>query len=297
MNGANPLTVLGGLANRQSVAAPPGMGGIMVASFTDFRANRGTQATLNWGTNAGSAEWWAKRSATQQNRMNFIKFGTHGYSIRLWEAAAGGPVLTYAITSAALTQIGDLSPQKADIWEHWCLTWDGVTHRAYRNGVETANAPNAGSYTNSTGAFFVGGSTTGEEIDGAITGLGIYQRALTPTEVKEHYAVGMALVPVASIVSGPTKSRISSVSGQDSTDITWKSDSDFQAYQIRSVPLSSSAVTEGVLVESNQVVTNGSQNTNYTSTITDDEIVANDPGDEPKLLKVFVQSYSGNWST
>lgn len=102
--------------------------------------------------------------------------------------------------------------------------------------------------------------------------------------------------PVPNIVS-TSRAIISHVSGYASTDIVWTSNEDFQAYQLRVVANSSDDVTTGTLIEQNQSPTaGGTANTQYTSTITDAELVAASPADGSKMIKLFVQDLAGNWS-
>ncbi len=94
-----------------------------------------------------------------------------------------------------------------------------------------------------------------------------------------------------------TRTRISHVAGFDSTDIVWTSDTDFTAYQFRVVGDASDPFTQGVQLETNQSpAAGGTAATEYTSTITDDEVEAVSPAEGAKLVKLFVQNASG-WSS
>ena len=104
--------------------------------------------------------------------------------------------------------------------------------------------------------------------------------------------------PTPNIVVGPDVTRISDETGKDQVTFEWESDEDFQSYQIRSVPTAGSDHTTGSLIEENVTpASGGTAGTNYSATITDDEITAVDPGDEIKIIKVFVRDIAGNWST
>lgn len=220
MNGANPLTVLAGTAARRSITSPAGMN-TLVADFSGFRANRATQATLNFATAAGSVEWWARRPSpdTSRPRQNFIKVGTHGYSLREWEylvppSPNPGIATLYITTSGGAAQINSAGDaQKSGVWQHWCGTWDGTTARFYVDGVEHGNAPATGTYTNSTGALFIGGSAANDEVDGSITGFAVYQRALTAAEVRKHYDVGMGRHRIRASGSFASKGHFTKVGG------------------------------------------------------------------------------------
>jgi hypothetical protein len=103
--------------------------------------------------------------------------------------------------------------------------------------------------------------------------------------------------PTVTVVSGPTAVKISRVAGKDETQITWESNYDFQDYQIRIVPSAISAVTSGTQLETNQTPpSGGTALTDYTATVSDDEMVAAMAAEGSNILKVFVQKPSGEWS-
>lgn len=104
--------------------------------------------------------------------------------------------------------------------------------------------------------------------------------------------------PTPDIIAGPTRSRISRVAGRDSFDLTWQASENFQHYKIKVVPATNSPHTAGTLIEEDVDPTSGGTGaTSYNATITDDELVAADPGEGSKIVKVFVQDIAGNWST
>ena len=133
---------------------------------------------------------------------------------------------------------------------------------------------------------------------------GAYFRKKAPTSVRRattyfigSQAGGDVIAPTANIVS-TTRSKISAVTGFDSTDIVWTADEAFQAYQFRVVADASDPYTSGVQLEANQnPAAGGAALTEYTSTITDDEVIAASPAEGVKLVKLFVQDSAGNWST
>lgn len=101
---------------------------------------------------------------------------------------------------------------------------------------------------------------------------------------------------VPNIVS-TSRTKISRVTGFDSTDVVWTSNINFTGYQFRVVQSSSDPVTQGVQLEINQnPAAGGTANTEYTSTITDDEVEAVSPAEGAKLVKLFIQNEAG-WSS
>lgn len=104
--------------------------------------------------------------------------------------------------------------------------------------------------------------------------------------------------PVTAIISGPTLTRISRVSGKDVFEFDWQSNEAFVSYKVKVVPATDSIHSAGTLVEQDvSPASGGLANTTYTANITDDELVAADPSDGAKIVKVFVQDAAGNWST
>lgn len=116
---------------------------------------------------------------------------------------------------------------------------------------------------------------------------------------EHHWLAGTydTTLPIPNILSGPTRSKISRVSGQDSFTFTWNSDEDFVEYKIKVVPGPTSPHTVGTLVEANEnPASGGTAGTVYTATVTDDEVVSADPADGQKIIKVFIRDSAGNWS-
>lgn len=102
------------------------------------------------------------------------------------------------------------------------------------------------------------------------------------------------VIPPTPTVGLPTRTKISRVTGRDSTSFDWSSNEDFQAYQVRLVPLATSLVGAGTLLVSGG---SGSTGQVITTTITDDEMVAAGAAEGTSIVKVFVQDNAGNWST
>lgn len=111
-----------------------------------------------------------------------------------------------------------------------------------------------------------------------------------------HHFVGSSdtTSPVVTVVS-VSKTKISRISPQDFTDVQFSADENFVEYQIRVVPANDSLVTAGTLIESGLM--SGNSGTQYTKTITDDELVAASSPDGSKIIKIFVKDAAGNWSS
>jgi hypothetical protein len=107
--------------------------------------------------------------------------------------------------------------------------------------------------------------------------------------------------PVVTLMSGPDLTKISKVAGKDVSTITWKADSDIQAYKVKVVPSTSSLENAGAQIPAaagSTNVTGGAvaANTVVTTAIHGADLEAADPGDTTKNVKVFVRDLAGNWS-
>lgn len=109
-------------------------------------------------------------------------------------------------------------------------------------------------------------------------------------------------VPVVT-VTGPDRSKISKISGFDSTALSFICDVDFEEYKVCVVPAITSLQDAGIIIP----VTNGSVNTsgaagNYAAntainvTIKGADLEAASTGDGVKIVKIFVKNVAGTWS-
>ena len=71
-------------------------------------------------------------------------------------------------------------------------TWDGETVRAYINGKQTNSMSLSGSITNNTTAIVVGAlpPNGGENWNGSLDDVRVYNRALSAAEVLQLYNLG-----------------------------------------------------------------------------------------------------------
>ncbi|MDP3909773.1 MAG: LamG domain-containing protein, partial [Gemmatimonadales bacterium] len=101
-------------------------------------------------------------------------------------------------TTTLATSTGQISTGK---WYHVAVTYDGVTMRIYKDGVEVASAPKTGAINTSAGVgVAIGGQPAGAgsaPFDGLIDDVRMYNRALTPLEVS-----GMAGDPTITLWYG-----------------------------------------------------------------------------------------------
>jgi VCBS repeat-containing protein len=149
------------------------------------------------GTVAFSVEFWAKKDtnpasvyplfvnkdsgSSPRNGWNIsmspdstgVDAGKIGFE--RWNAGVGdGP------TSTTATQVG--------VWYYIVATYDGTTMRIYINGVLEASAASSLSMPGNAAAFSIGKSPTGNQFDGTIDDVAVYNAALTAVQIDAHYA-------------------------------------------------------------------------------------------------------------
>lgn len=109
-------------------------------------------------------------------------------------------------------------------------------------------------------------------------------------------------VPVVTI-TGPDKSKISKVSGFDTSILSFVSDTDFEEYKVCVVTNSNSSQSAGTVIPT----TGGSENTSgkaggykkntaISVTIKGADLESASSGDGVKIVKVFVKNIAGTWS-
>lgn len=105
------------------------------------------------------------------------------------------------------------------VWYNYVGTYDGTTVRAYLNGVKVGSAPFSGSIAPS-GDVSVGDNIAygGDHFDGAIDDVRIYDRALSPQEVRELYT-GSATVDASR--NAKLTDGLSALWSFDGADIDW----------------------------------------------------------------------------
>jgi hypothetical protein len=75
-------------------------------------------------------------------------------------------------------------------WTHLVGTYDGAVINMYKNGVLNHSIPYTGAIVHSTGPLYIASATGPYYFPGSIDEVGIYSRALSATEVLDHYKAG-----------------------------------------------------------------------------------------------------------
>jgi hypothetical protein len=91
-------------------------------------------------------------------------------------------------------------------WAHLATTWDGSVIRLYVNGAQVASQSLGGTAVTSRGALRLGGNTVWSEwFHGAIDEVRIYNRALSPAELKADMDRPASTIALAGLNRAATK--------------------------------------------------------------------------------------------
>lgn len=142
-------------------------------------ANFTLEAWVNTDTVAGNGLIIQKQETSKTNGWEFGRSGDEWFANR-----EGGGVLNEALSSGYNLSTG--------VNYHVVATFDGTTLTVYSNGVSVATDSTVVSVDSSTATLSIGrDSVTGAaNWDGRIDEVAIYDRALSVTEILQHYVAG-----------------------------------------------------------------------------------------------------------
>jgi hypothetical protein len=173
--------------------------GTQLGASVDYSGASGAETSFGdnldfSGTQAFSVEAWIRPDTVDATyRRVFSKQsstgGTQGYTLYSVTGVDGVGFQRFrdgVADTAKCSQLGSGTTY------HLVGTYDGSTLRLYRNGVQCASIASTRSLTDNTGPFLVGNTSilTGRNFDGRIDEPAVYSRALSSTEVSEHYLAG-----------------------------------------------------------------------------------------------------------
>ncbi len=161
---------------------------VSLGTTDDILTENGAMTFVAWVDAASMGIGTSNGRIFQRNTVSF--FLTNSGSHLLDFQVAGGTTLDRATSSGGLT---------FGTWAFVAITWDGSTTAAnvhiYVNGTETSYVTTTNGVTptdNSTDASYIGNrADTLRTFDGNITDVGIFNRALTSTEITDIYNHGL----------------------------------------------------------------------------------------------------------
>ena len=147
--------------------------------------------SLNFGGNAPmTVEIWIYRTSTATiqhfigKRLNCTP-GNIDYQLARDVTGSFGIGFNRGLVAAS-TNSEDVP---LNTWTHLAGTYDGTTSRLYKNGVQIATATGA-TGTASSAPLTIGNSGTCQPFGGSLDEPAIYNRALSPTEIRDQFYAG-----------------------------------------------------------------------------------------------------------
>ena len=139
--------------------------------------------TSNWpaGSSARSMCGWAKTDTIASGWRWIAAYGSEGTSLAMFIGLNGQSLYGGGYGDDVFID----GFWEVDVWHHICLTYDGTTARLYADGIEVASEPKSWNLT--LGRAHIGRQVNNlvEFWDGLIDDVRIYNKALTPDEIKK----------------------------------------------------------------------------------------------------------------
>ncbi|MEM4246945.1 MAG: LamG-like jellyroll fold domain-containing protein, partial [Candidatus Woesearchaeota archaeon] len=147
-------------------------------------------------SNAITVEAWVKHNSVS-GIQRYVTIESEIAVLRI----QSGQFHFYIKTSGTLRHLYAGSPQVGQ-WYHIVGTWDGTTQRLYINGQQATSQVPGGTLDAIAGTVLIGAS--GEDINGLLDEVKVYNRALSATQVWQNFVDGNASRHVQTIVSNET---------------------------------------------------------------------------------------------
>lgn len=156
-----------------------------------------------------SVELWAKSNTATWNNYGFLASKRDAYILH---PVQGSKDIRFYVFVDGAWQSVTFSNPNLDItqWHHYVGTFDGTTLNIYVDGIKNSVQYAGSINTTDTGSLYLGwdDGQSGRYFNGLIDEVAIYNRALSATEIQEHYrnyTIGVPTVePVVSPTNAPT---------------------------------------------------------------------------------------------
>ena len=136
-------------------------------------------------TTGMTVEAWVNPVALVNWRNIAMKEGTTDLSYALYASDATSMPQSLINTGTGHLGASGALQLNANVWSHLAATFDGSTHRLFVNGVLVGSNAAAGTLTQTSGPFRIGGNPVwGDWFNGAIDDMRVYNRALSASEVQ-----------------------------------------------------------------------------------------------------------------
>jgi len=177
----------------------PGKGALEFDGMDDF-VDCGNDRSLNISGNAVTLSVWIKPDditiASQCIATKGRLFGDHqNYGLSIYkddEEHPGWAGIYWEINNGSRNNlVVDKSYLIEGAWNYLVGTYDCSQQKIYINGVEKGSSDVTGDLTTNSDSFRVGiAGNTNYPLNGTIDEVAIYNRALTPEEINQHYRGG-----------------------------------------------------------------------------------------------------------
>ena len=172
-------------SNSNSAYSFDGVNDYMGITSPAFQIGETSSFTVSFWVNKANTTfgmpYWHGLTQTQGGAGKFVHF---------MQASATGNNMHWGTNKQGSAWVWAQSTYTVGVWEHWAGVYDNKNMKLYKNGVQVAT--NSYSYTGATTAtmpFYIGSNVinTNSFFSGKIDDFGIWQRALSATEITTLY--------------------------------------------------------------------------------------------------------------
>jgi YD repeat-containing protein len=160
------------------------------AAFAGGYADMGSPAGLNITGTALTVEFWAQgQPGTYNYLLSHTNGASQGYAVY---TGGDGQYHFYLGRSGGLHIMGAVTGVWDGAWHHFANVYDGTTMRVYVDGTLRLSEAETAAITGYTGNFRVADyNGGGYGLYGAMDEVAVYARALSSTEIVDHYGTGV----------------------------------------------------------------------------------------------------------
>lgn len=129
-----------------------------------------------------------KLSNTDPNNTIISKRSAYDATGIPFELNCDGQTISWRVIGSSANQTtGNIN--SIGIWYHIVGTWDGATQKLYRDGIELLSQSRSGTITANNATATIGGlpSAGGEQFGGSMSFVRVWNRGLSPSEIKQLY--------------------------------------------------------------------------------------------------------------
>jgi hypothetical protein len=160
--------------------------GAIIFDGNNDHATLGSPSKLNalFGTNTVSVDVWLRRSANINGQRIVFDSGS-GEHIQI---DIDLNQLAFLIKSSSYIRSVRSSPIDLNVWYNYVGVYNGSTITTYLNSILSSQVSQSGNIATDSGGFFIASYTySAFNFPGRIASVKVYNRALTPEEIKQNF--------------------------------------------------------------------------------------------------------------